>query len=279
MPINASLAGIIDAGDFAITAGIVPPQNADSAYLSKSAEELSGRVHAVLVSDGDGARMSGLAACVHFASNGIEPILELSTRDMNRIALESTIIGASSLGINSVFCTAGTHQTLTSVKEARGVFDLDPIQLLSAAQSLELTSPTLLGASTNPFSDPVELQILMIEKAVRAGARFAITAPVFDIEKMKVWLEAVRNRGLHEKIFIIAGVLPLETPEEAFELREKFRWLDIPDRVVDKIGIEFTAEMIRELKKLDGIRGIHIHPAGVDRAGRLLDAAELTTKR
>lgn len=258
-----------------MTAGVVPPAGADGAALAKSAEGLVGKVHAVVVSDGDGLQMAGLAACVHLGAAGIEAVLELSTRDMNRIALQSTIIGAASLGVGSVVCTPGVHQALTQSKAARGVFDLDPIQLIRLARNLNHGTELMIGTTTNPFSDPMELQVIGLEKAVRAGARFVITSPVFNMDRMNEWMELVRSRGLHEKVHIIAGVLPLETSDEALEMREKYRALDIPDMVVEKIGIDFAAQTAQELSKIDGIRGIHIYASGEGRTEKVLSAAGL----
>jgi methylenetetrahydrofolate reductase (NADPH) len=274
----ARMESILKAGGFTVTAGIEPPETADAGPLARAAEALARKVHAVLVSDGDGPRMAGLAACLHLASAGIEPVLELSTRDMNRIALKSTLIGAASLGVGTVVCTAGIHQALTQSRAARGVFDLDPVQLLLAARNIEDGRRLLTGTTTNPFSDPIELQILGLEKAARAGARFVITAPVFNLARLQEWMGLIREKGLHERIHIIAGVLPLSTADEAMELRERYCGLDIPDEIIQSISLDFAAETARELSKLEGIRGIHIHPFGEGRVERVLDAAGIRSQ-
>ena len=274
---NSTITEAVDSGRFTLTTGIVSPK--DTETLTRSIEGLAGAVDAVVVSYGEDTGMAGIAACVHLQNAGIQPILELSTRDMNRIALKSAIIGASSLGIKSIICTAGTHQTLTCTKEARGVFDIDPVQLLLAAQELQNGAQMLTGTTINPFAEPMELHILTLQKAAQAGARFAITAPVFDIDRMIRWIEIIKQRkDSFDKLHIIAGVLPLETPAEALKLREKYRWLDLPDRIIEKISLDFAAETARELSKMDGIRGVHIHPAYDDRAKRVLDMSGLSRK-
>jgi methylenetetrahydrofolate reductase (NADPH) len=270
---TSKIANIIESGGFAVTAGIIPPEGPDTAAIAKAAEGLKGKVHAAIVSDGSGVRMSGLAACVHLAAAGIEPVLELSTRDMNRIALESAVVGASSLGVGAVVCAAGVHQALTKSKAARGVFDIDPIQLLVAVNGLQNGAKPLAGMMTNPFSDPVELQVIGLQKAIKAGAKFVITAPVFNIEKFEKWMGIVCEKGLHQQIHIIAGVLPLESRDEALDLRERLRGIDIPDAVVEKINLDFTAEMAKTLSKIEGVRGIHIFASGEGAASRVLDAA------
>lgn len=267
MSADCNIASLLNSGSFLITVGVVPPTEADATSLIATAQGLKDTAHAVIVSDGGGAHMAGLAACVHLSATGIETVLELSTRDMNRVALQSTLIGAASLGVGAVVCATGVHQRLTDSKESRGVFDIDPIQLLGSANSTGM----LAGTVTNPFSDPIELQVLGLEKAIKAGAKFVITAPVFHIERFNEWMEIVRQRGLHNKIHIIAGVLPLETRDEALDLRERFRGIDIPDNVVERIDLNFAAEIARTLSNTEGVRGIHIHPADDGRAKRLLN--------
>lgn len=273
MTTSQTIAGMLQSGGFIITAGIVPPESADGAGFAKSVSSLAGKVHALVVSDCGGTRMAGIAAGAHLAQAGVDAVLELSTRDMNRIALQSTLIGAASLGVSSVICAPGVHQSLTETKSARGVFDLDPIQLMRMAQRLNHGVKLTLGASTNPFSDPVELQVIGLEKAVQSGAKFVITAPVFDMERFNEWMTIIRARKLQDRIHIIAGVLPLETKEDALEIREKFRGISIPDKIIDKIGPGFAVDIVKELAEVDGVKGIHIHPTAEGMAEKLIDAA------
>lgn len=272
---SSRITNVVESGGFALTAGVVPPSGADSSSLKTAAQELVGRVQAVVVSDGGEVSMAGLAACMHLSSAGMEPVLELSTRDMNRIALQSVLIGAASIGVSSVICSAGVHQTLTTSKAARGVFDLDPVQLIRTTHNMNHGTDLLIGTIVNPASDPMELQIIGLRKAVQAGARFVITAPIFNMDRMEKWMAMVRDEGLQDKVHIIAGVMPLETSDEALELREKYRAFDIPDKIVEKIGIDFAAETARSLAKVDGVRGIHIYAAGEGRTAKVLDAAGL----
>lgn len=274
MSISSKIASVIEAGGFVVTAGIVPPEAADPGALARAAESLSGKIHAAVVSDCEGARMSGLAAGVHLAKAGIEPVLELTTRDMNRTALQSMLVGAASLGINNVICAPGNHQSLDEkTRSSRGVFDLDPIQLLGLAHNLNHGTELVTGTTTNPFSDPIELQVIVLEKAAASGARFVITSPVFDLEKFEAWMKLVRERGLDKKIHIIAGILPIEGKDEALETREKYRGVSIPDSVVEKVSLDYAVEVIKAVQKIDGVRGIHIYDAGEGRTARVLDSA------
>ncbi|MDO8684098.1 MAG: methylenetetrahydrofolate reductase, partial [Armatimonadota bacterium] len=219
------------------------------------------------------------AACSHLKSGGVEPILGLLTRDLNRIALQSQMLGALSMGVDNVLCIAGRHQALTTSDTAKGVFDLDPIQLVrilnamrtegKLADGTELESPVnmLVGTDTNPFADPIELQAMALDKAVAAGADFIMTHPVFNLDRFNAWMTYVRERGLHTKTCVIASVMPLTSSQQAISLAEKYKHLDIPDSIVERLdsaqdqksaGVHLAAEIIEYVRKVDGVCGVHI---------------------
>ena len=263
-----------------LTAECRTPRGADIASIKACAEALSSSVHALYVPESeDGVRMSSLVGCGHLAHAGAESIMALLTRDMNRIALQAAILGAASMGQANVFCTAGRHQALTSAGSAKGVFDLDPIQLLQVAngmrkdglladgQALDAPVDLLLGTDTNPFSDPAELQVLTLEKAASAGADFVITAPVFNLDKFNIWMSHVRERELHKRVCIVASIMPIVSAREAIQLAEKFTYLDIRDEDVHRLdtaqdpraaGLHLAAETIAYVRKVDGVRGVHV---------------------
>jgi methylenetetrahydrofolate reductase (NADPH) len=277
---SEGLAKAITGGQFVVTAEFVPPRGPDSAKVKAAAEALKGSVDAICASESqDGARMCSLSACGHMAAAGAEPVLCLLTRDLNRIALQATILGAASMGTSNVMCMSGRHQALTASGTARGVFDLDPIQLLRVADAMrkegkladgqKLDSPVnfVLGADTNPFADPTELQVIGMEKAITAGADFVMTQPVFNIDRFNAWMTQVRERGLHTKTCVIASVMPLATAQDAVQLTEKYSHLDIPDDVIKRLetagdqrasGVQLAVETIEQLRKIEGVRGIHI---------------------
>jgi methylenetetrahydrofolate reductase (NADPH) len=273
------LAKAIKNGRFVVTAEFVPPRGSDTAKIKAAAEALKG-ADAVCVSESqDGVRMCSLSASGHLAAAGVEPVLSLLTRDQNRIALQASILGAISVGVHSVMCMSGRHQALTTSGTAKGVFDLDPIQLVRIADAMRKTgqladgqpldSPVdlVLGIDTNPFADPAELQVIALDKAVAAGADFVITQPVFNIDKFNVWMTYVRERGIHTRTCILAGVMPLTSAQEAIRLAEKYSHLDIPEDVIERLqtaqdpqsaGVHLAAETIERLKKTEGVRGVHI---------------------
>ncbi len=275
-----SFAEAIRNGELVLTAECSPPRGADAAKPKTCASALAKAVHAVSVPESeDGARLSSLAACGLIADAGAEPIVHLLTRDMNRIALQSAILGAASLGVRNVLCLAGRHQALTASASARGVFDIDPVQLLRVADTMrregkladgqELDAPVelTLGTDTNPFADPVDLQVMALDKAVTAGADFVITQPVFNLDRISVWMTYVRERGIHTRTCIIAGIMPVTSTQQAVSLAEKYCHLDIRDEIVERLdtasdkraaGVHLAAETIAYVKKIEGIRGIHL---------------------
>lgn len=275
-----SLAQAIKNGKFVVTADCTPPRGTGSDSFKACVTAIGSMVDAICAPESeDGARLCSLAACGHLAAAGANPVLHLLTRDLNRIALQSQILGAASMGIQNILCLSGRHQALTSSNTAKGVFDVDPIQLLQIAdgirksgkladgQSVDSPIDITLGIDTNPFSDPVELQVLALEKAVNAGADYVITQPVFNLDKFNIWMTYVRERGLHTKACIIASVMPITSSKEAVKLAEKFCHLDIRDEDVDRLdtasdqrtaGINMAAETIKYVSKVEGVRGVHI---------------------
>jgi len=229
----------------------------------------AGKVHALGISDNrDRVSMSALAAASLVAGGGVEPILHVVTRDRNRIALVSECLGAQALGIRNILCTTGTHQTLGQFRAARNVFDIDSIQLLQAyaqlgengsivgEQSIHSEGPLCLGGTAAPFADPLELQLVRLAKKFAAGARFLITQPIFDIDRFAAWWKEVTQRGIHERVAMIAGVRILTDAEEAKQYAEKRPLPMMPESVLQRVasqsdkaaqraaGIEIAVEMI-----------------------------------
>lgn len=255
---GSKLAEAIKSGQFVITAECRPPRGAGADIFKSFATALGSAVQAISAPESeDGVRQCSLAACKHLLAAGAEPILHLLTRDMNRIALQANILGAASMGIKNILCTSGRHQALTSSGTAKGVNDVDPIQLLQIADAMRkegrladgqmLDSPVdlLLGTDVNPFADPMELHVLTLERTIAAGADFVMTQPVFDLGKFEKWMEQVRGRELHQQVSIIASVLAA-----------------IPEDVADKYKYYTSGpgaeDIISGLRKVDGVRGIHL---------------------
>jgi len=227
-----------------------------------------------------------LAAAVLVAKEGVEPILHVTTRDRNRIALVSEALGAQALGIRNVLCTSGSHQTLGRFRAARNVYDVDSVQLvqtfsrlaadcsMAGEQGIEGAGPFCLGAVASPDADPLALQVSRVSKKVQAGAAFLVTQPIYDLERFHTWWKAITERGIHEKVAIVAGIQAL--PEDALaRAREGQRTLPkLPHTTQHRVGsagdaaaqrqaaIEIALETVKQLSSLPGLRGFAVSGDG-----------------
>ncbi len=273
----------IQSGQSIVVAEIAPPSSADPEPIRNAAKKLSGKVHAVGVSDNrDGVTMSALAAASLLNAEGVEPILHMVTRDRNRIALLSDILGAAALNIRNVLSNTGAHQTLGRSRAAKNVFDIDSTQLIQAISRIESDAsivgqeqlngagPFCLGAVASPFADPMELQVMRVVKKVNAGAQFLITQPVFDIDRFDIWWKQVAETGVHKKTAILAGIHILTDAQSAREFAAKRPSPRVPDALIERIqsqteetaqrsaGIDIAVEAIQRLSSIEGLRGFEI---------------------
>ena len=287
MKADSKLAKKIESGDFIVTAECAPGATATGATAEAALKFLDGKVVAINLPDNShGVAISSVAAAMAAIKLGAEPILQMVTRDRNRIALQSDLLGAASLGIKNVLCLSGYHQTLIGCPESANVFDIDSTQFIELATRMSengvLADGTringqfsmLVGAVANPFLKPLELNLFRLGKKIEAGARFIQTHAVFDIKTFTQWLDAVRKEGLTKKAAILAGVYPLESAAEAQKLRETYAEFCIPDEIIERLkasgndaaqkkqGLAICVETIKQLKGLDGLRGIHILSGG-----------------
>jgi methylenetetrahydrofolate reductase (NADPH) len=274
---------VLLAGGFAVTAECGPPRGANTEVIRRKGRLLEGYVDAVNVTDNQTAivRLSSIAACVHLLEMGLEPVMQLVTRDRNRIALQSDIMGAYSLGIRNILCLSGDHQKFGSQPEALNVFDIDSINLLHMVKTMrdegrdmsgfELDEPPrmFIGAAANPFADPLEYRAIRLAKKVEAGADFIQTQCVYNLPRFREWMKMLREAGLTEKVFILAGVTPLKSARMANYMAENVAGMDIPESVLKRMagapkgkageeGMKICLETISELRQIDGVRGVHI---------------------
>ena len=280
---DSKLARQIESGKFIITAEYIPHPGTDAAVIEAGIGTLKNGPVAVNVADNHyGVSMSSLAASVALSRAGIEPVCQMVTRDRNRIALQSDLLGAAFLGIKNVVCLSGYHQTLMGCPESANVFDIDSIQFLAVVNQMndkgllldgtkiEGAFSMLVGAVANPYLKPLELNIIRLNKKVTAGAKFIQTQAVFDVTVFRQWLETVRDEGITEKVAILAGVLPLSSADEAIKLRDTYTDFNIPDEIINRMkasgalnaqkkeGLVISTEIIRAIKAMAGVRGIHI---------------------
>lgn len=299
MKTESKLAAAIREGKFTITAEYAPHTGTSASVIEDNAAYLRDGIIAVNVADNHyGVAMSSLAASLGLLRAGIEPVYQVVTRDRNRIALQSDLLGACYLGIRNVLCLSGYHQALTGNVESANVYDIDSIQFVAMVKkmnegilldgtAIEGEFSMLVGAAANPFVKPLELNILRLRKKVAAGAEFIQTQAVFDIEAFTFWMQAVQKEGLDRKIAILAGVLPLVSADEAVRLKQKYTDLVIPEELISRLrsagdssaqlkeGLAIAAETISKIKSIPGLKGIHIMSGGNERlVAKLLSDAK-----
>ena len=276
---ETKLARALRSGRLALTAEYVPPLGADGSAVRKQAASFPPGLDAVVVADNhEEISASALACSSILAAEGMEPVLTISTRDRNRVALQSDVLGAAMLGVLNVLCLSGDHQSLSVCPEAAGAFDIDTVQLIQAlatmrdegvlfgGKPLQSRPPLFIGAAAYPDLRPLELALITLRKKVAAGAEFLLTQPVFDVERFAEWMSAVRKAGLHERAHIIASVCSLASTEEAERL-------GVPNGLAARLsessdpardGTRVCAEIAGRLKDIEGVRGIHFLSSGAD---------------
>jgi methylenetetrahydrofolate reductase (NADPH) len=274
----------LGSGKPVLTAACVPPHGSDPAAVKKLAGVFPASLDAVIVGDhAEQAHGSALACAVLLAAEKVEPVLSLCTRDRNRVALESDVLGASALGVKTFFCMSGMHQALGGFPQAAGAYDMDSVQLTQAmakmaGSGLDFSGTKLTAApamtvavAAHPYLRPIELAVAQTKKKVAAGAQILLTDPIFDLAGFEEWLKAVRAAGLDKQAAIIASVLPLTSVAQAEELRTR-PGSPISDDIIKRLrsgdaaqaGVAIAAEIAGKAKALAGVRGIHIHSAGCE---------------
>ncbi|MCX5809737.1 MAG: methylenetetrahydrofolate reductase [Proteobacteria bacterium] len=295
----------LKSGDFVVTAEYLPKAETEGSAIKNALQALKEVPSAVNVADNPfGVVMSSLAASVILAQSGIEPIYQVVTRDRNRIAIQSDLLGAAALGIRNVLCLSGYHQTLTDNPESANVYDLDSTQLINVLKKMREQGELLngekingafsimAGAVANPYLKPVDLSIIRLTQKVEAGAEFIQTHAVFNIDEFQHWFDTITQAGLADKTAIIAGVFPLDSAEEAEFLLNKYTEFQIPARIIERLksagdrqaqkkeGLAICVEIINKLKNMNGLRGIHILSGGKEETlPDILSASGLSGKR
>lgn len=284
---DSQLAKKIEAGDFIVTAELLPHASTTTSEIEASAGFLKNGLTAVNVADNPhGPILSSLTGSLILNQVGIEPVYQIVTRDSNRIAIQSGLMGACAMGIRNILCLSGHHQALTGSPESANVYDIDSIQLIAAVKQMrdqgilldgaEIKGgfPVLIGAAANPDMKPMELNIMRLAKKVEAGADFIQTQAVFDPATFEGWLEQAESQELTARVAVIAGILPLQGAEEAESLRNRYTDLSIPDSIINRLkeagdetsqqkeGLAICVETIKKVKEMDGVRGIHILSGG-----------------
>jgi methylenetetrahydrofolate reductase (NADPH) len=279
----SKLEKIIAEGHLAITSECGPPRSTDLEIVAEKAELIKDHVDAINITDNQTSvvRLCSLASCIRIKQMGLEPVLQMVTRDRNRIAIQSDILGAASFGINNILCLTGDHQQFGDHPNAANVFDLDSTQLIQTVKLMRDEGKLLggfemkkrpemfIGAAANPFADPYEIRVSRLAKKVAAGCQFIQTQCIYNMEKFKDWMQGIRDRGLHEKVAILAGLTPMKNVGMARYMKNRVPGIDVPEDIVERLaavpkekqsdeGIKICIEQIEELKEEEGIKGFHI---------------------
>lgn len=280
---RSRLERVLRSGRFAVTAELNPPDSADPQEVYDAAVVLSSVCDGINAVDASGANchMSSVAICALLTRAGYEPVYQVSCRDRNRIAIQGDLLGAAALGVRNVLCITGDDVTAGDQPQAKRVFDLDSIQLLHTARlmrdkgvylsgrKLTVPPPLFLGAAENPFAPPFDWRPQRLAKKVSAGAEFFQTQYCFDIPRFQHFMAHVRDLGLTEKCFILAGVGPLRSVGAAEFMRSKVPGVYIPDAVIERLkrvpkhqqrteGKKICVEIIQQVRELPGVAGVHI---------------------
>jgi methylenetetrahydrofolate reductase (NADPH) len=284
MKTQSNLEKVLSAGHLAVTSECGPPRGASAENVVGKAKYLDGVVDAVNITDNQTAmvRMSSFAGSVLVKQQGMHPLLQMVTRDRNRLAMQADILGAYALGIDTMLCLSGDHTKFGDHPMAANVHDIDSIQLIQMVKAMRdegkfqggaeikgVVPKMFIGAAANPFADPFELRVMRLAKKIAAGADFIQTQCIFNMEKFEKWMEGVRKMGLHKKCYIMAGITPMKSVGAAKYMKNRVPGMDVPQELVERMGsvekekqpeegIEICLETIERLKQVEGVAGFHI---------------------
>ena len=272
---------ILRRGDFAVTAELNPPDTADPHEVYDRGAVFDGWVDAMNATDGSGANchMSSVGICALLTRVGYAPVLQISCRDRNRIAIQGDVLGAAAMGVNNVLCLTGDGVQAGDQPGAKTVFDLDCMSLLQTIRTLrdegqflsgrKITAPPqlFLGAAINPFAPPHDFRALRLKKKIEAGAQFVQSQYCYDVPMLKKYMDQVTDMGLHENCFILIGVGPLASARAARWMRSNVPGVHIPDYIIGRLegskdqkqeGKQICIDIIREVREIAGVSGIHV---------------------
>jgi methylenetetrahydrofolate reductase (NADPH) len=281
---QSRLAQRLAAGQFVVTAELSPPRSAHLGTVEHEVEVLRDHVDAANVTDNQAAnvRMSSLAVSITLAQRGLEPVMQMTCRDRNRLAMQSDLLGASAYGIRNLLCLTGDHGKWGDHPAALNVWDLDSVHLLRMVRNMvdggcyengrpiPKVAPNLyIGGAANPFAPPYEYRPLRLAKKVAAGARFVQTQIIYNVNRFQEFMARVRDLGLHERVHIIAGVAPIRSAGAARFMAENVAGMDVPPAIVERMaktpkaaqpveGVEVCLEIIDQVRGIEGVSGIHI---------------------
>ncbi len=300
MKSGSNLEMVLSEGHFAVTSELGPPMSCDGDIVEKKADILRDCADAINITDNQTAvvRLSSIASAVIVRRKGIEPVMQMTTRDRNRIAIQADILGAAALGIRNCLCIAGDHQSFGAAGRLKGhpgsknVYDIDSIQLVNilkrmrdeglqqGGDPIEVPPKLFIGAAWTPMGDPVSFRVMRLGKKVAAGADFIQTQGIYDVEQFAEIMKKVRNLGLHEKTAILAGIIVPKSSGMLRYMNSSVAGVTVPEGLIgrfpkikkdappeekqrarresEEIGKNIAIELIDQVREIEGISGVHI---------------------
>jgi methylenetetrahydrofolate reductase (NADPH) len=280
---GSKLEKILKAGHFAFTGELGPPRGTGAEEVREKASHLKDSVDSVNITDNQTAvvRMASWAACLILIQEGIEPNYQMVCRDRNRLAMQADILGAYTHGVKNMLCLSGDHCMFGDHPTAKGVFDIDSMQLIQMVKNMrdegkfqggaEIEHPPkiFIGAAANPFAEPYEWRVHRLAKKIEAGVDFIQTQCIYNMDRFRKWIQEANDMGLTEKCYILAGVTPMKSVGMARYMQNKVPGMDVPDETINRLkgagkgnvaaeGIKIACEQIEEFKEMKGVHGVHL---------------------
>lgn len=277
------LAGVLMAGQFAVAAELSPPRSVNLDAIARDALALRDYADAVNVTDNQAAsvRMASIPVCTQLLRHGVEPVAQMTCRDRNRLAIQADLLGAAALGIRNLLCLSGDHGRWGDHPAAKNVYDLDSIALLHLVRNMveqgcldngrRIPSPPrfFIGAAANPFAPPYDYRPFRLAKKVAAGAHFVQTQLIYNVERFRTYMARVCDLGLHERVYILAGLGPMRSVQQARFMATKVAGMDVPEHLIARMektpkaaqpeeGIRICVEIIEQVREITGVAGVHI---------------------
>jgi len=277
------LASVLRSGQFAVAAELSPPKGVNLHSIARDAKTLQGYADAVNVTDNQAAsvRMASIPVSALLIQHGVEPVGQMTCRDRNRLAIQADLLGAAALGIRNVLCLSGDHPRWGDHPNAKPVYDLDSTHLIRIVRNMveqgcfdngrSIKSPPqfFIGAVENPFAPPYDYRTYRLAKKIAAGARFIQTQLIYNVERFREFMQRVADLGLDKQVYILAGVGPLKSAEQAKYMATQVAGMDVPQAIVDRMsktpkaaqpeeGIRICTEVVEEVRRMPGVAGIHI---------------------
>jgi methylenetetrahydrofolate reductase (NADPH) len=280
---GSRLETLLNAGEFVVCGEMSPPQSADGEQIQKKSGYFKGFVDAVNLTDNQSAvvRMSSVASAILAIKSGLEPIIQMTCRDRNRLAMQADLLGAAAFGVKNVLCLSGDYQSMGNHPHAKSVYDIDSTHLISmvkgmrdekqfeCGEEMKVEPRMFIGCAANPYASPFEFRVVRLQKKIEAGADFVQTQAVFDMKVFEEFMKMVRQRELHKRAYIIPGILPVRSTKALLFMKENVAGMSIPDELINRMGgaedpkeegIKLTIELIQQLRGIEGVAGVHLMP-------------------